>query len=314
MNSATSSPIDEIRAAFDHGSVVPYLGPAALPADAPVPASPEALATFITSKVSVPHKIRKRLTAAAQFVENFKHRKTLVDLVNSAFKPGATPTALQSWLAGRSDIAMIVDTWYDNAVQTALAARRDWGEVQGLSQAEHFGTWFAWYDPAGQAADAAQAAQWATLLYRPIGGVQPAANYLVSDSDYVEVLTEIDIQTPIPPEVQTRRRGRHFLFLGCRFTEQLQRSFARQIMKRSCDRHWAVLPGALSRNEARFLLEQGIERIDMSLEEFLAAMQLPGRNADAGAAAAVRVAQAQAGGAVAGPLLAPEQLAGSLAS
>jgi hypothetical protein len=28
--------------------------------------------------------------------------------------------------------------------------------------------------------------------------VRPAANFLVSDSDYVEVLTEIDIQTPIP--------------------------------------------------------------------------------------------------------------------
>ena len=134
-----------------------------------------------------------------------------------------------------------------------------------------------------------------------------AANYLVSDSDYVEVLTEIDIQTPIPPEVQARRRGRNFLFLGCRFTEQLQRSFARQIMKRSSDRHWAVLPGALSRNEARFLLEQGIERLDMSLEDFLAEMAAGGLVAAAGSPAS-----AQPGGGPVGSKLAPEQLAGSL--
>ena len=70
-----------------------------------------------------------------------------------------------------------------------------------------------------------------TLVYKPIGGHQPAGNYLVSDSDYVEVLTEIDIQTPIPPEVQALRSGRNFLFLGCRFDDQLTRSFARQIMK-----------------------------------------------------------------------------------
>jgi hypothetical protein len=46
-------------------------------------------------------------------------------------------------------------------------------------------------------------------------------NFLVSDSDYVEVLTEIDIQTPIPAVVQQRRTGRNFLFLGCRFSNQL---------------------------------------------------------------------------------------------
>jgi hypothetical protein len=40
-------------------------------------------------------------------------------------------------------------------------------------------------------------------------------------------------------------------------------------MKRSSDRHWAVLPGELTRNEARFLEEQNIQRIDMPLNEFV---------------------------------------------
>jgi hypothetical protein len=39
---------------------------------------PAALAAVLTARVSVPGKIRHRLTAAAQFIENFKHRKTLV--------------------------------------------------------------------------------------------------------------------------------------------------------------------------------------------------------------------------------------------
>ena len=50
--------------------------------------------------------------------------------------------------------------------------------------------------------------------------------------------------------------------------DQLQRSFARQIMKRSSGRHWAVLPGEPTRNEHRFLEEQQIECIDLHLEEF----------------------------------------------
>lgn len=56
------------------------------------------------------------------------------------------------------------------------------------------------------------------------------------------------------------------------FSNQLERTFARQIMKRSSDKHWAILPGDLTRNEARFLTEQNIQRIDMPLEAFVAAI------------------------------------------
>jgi hypothetical protein len=110
---------------------------------------------------------------------------------------------------------------------------------------------------------------WKTLLYQPLGSVWPAHNYLVSDSDFVEVLTEIDIQTPIPDSVQEIRKGRSFLFLGYRFSTQLERLFAHQIIKRSSEKHWAILPEDPTRNEARFLEEHYIERISMSLDEFV---------------------------------------------
>jgi hypothetical protein len=161
-----------------------------------------------------------------------------------------------------------VHTWYDDTPRTALASRSDWAEVQGLSQAEHFGTWFGWYDATG--ARSAQALEPATLLYRPWGGRTPASNYLVSDSDHVEVLTEIDIQTPIPLPVQQRRSSLGFVFLGCRFDDQLARAFARQIMKRSRGPHYAVLPDEPTRMEARFLAEQGIARIELPLAEVAA--------------------------------------------
>jgi hypothetical protein len=255
------------------GHVIPYFGPGVLdliPGGSPVPAAPEALAAILTAKVSVPHKIRNRLTAAAQFIENFKHRKTLVGLMNDAFAPKVTPSSLHAFIASISALPLWVDAWYDDAAKNALSGRTDWGQVQGLSQSEHFGTWTGYYDDTGTPVTETEAAGWNTLLYKPIGGVRPASNYLVSDTDYVEVLTEIDIQTPIPAKVQALRTGRHFLFLGCRFNDQLQRTFARQIMKRSSDHHWAVLPGELTRNELRFLEEQNIQHIDMPLQEFVA--------------------------------------------
>lgn len=273
--------IQDIARRLDSGSVIPYMGPdmLALCADVKVPATPLALAESMTAKVSVPHKIRKRLTQAAQFIENFKHRKSVVHLMNEAFAATPAPSPLQLALAA-SNAGLWVDTWYDDSFAAALKATPgEWSQVQGLSQSEHFGDWTGAYAADGSLLpDHPAVAE--RLLYKPLGSHGPSSNYLVSDSDYVEVLTEIDIQTPIPVAVQAHRTGRSFLFLGCRFDDQLTRCFARQIMKRSSDQHWAVLPQEPTRMEARFLQEQNIERIAMPLAQFAAlfteALQLRG--------------------------------------
>lgn len=264
--------LSDIAAGLERGTLAPYLGPGMLSlcSGATPPADPLALAAVLTAKVSVPGKIRNRLTAAAQFIENFKHRQTLVKAMNEAYAVQAEPSPLHRWLA-QLNAPLIVHTWYDDTLRGVLAATRsDWAEVQGLSQSEHFGTWTGWYDAQGHTlADAAIAP---TVLYKPWGGHAPAGNYLVSDSDFVEVLTEIDIQTPIPAIVQQRRSSLGFVFLGCRFDDQLPRAFARQVMKRSAGPHFAVLPEEPTRMEARFLAEQGITRIDRPLAEVAAAL------------------------------------------
>ncbi|MBI5257432.1 MAG: SIR2 family protein [Burkholderiales bacterium] len=254
------------------GTLVPYCGPGllALCEGAAPPADPLALAAVLTAKVSVPGKIKNRLTAAAQFIENFKHRKTLVKAMDEAYAAAAAPSALHRWLAALP-APLIVDAWYDDTLRSTLAASRDdWAEVQGLSQSEHFGTWVGWYGAGGALSPDPIEAR--TVLYKPWGGHAPAGNFLVSDTDFVEVLTEIDIQTPIPPLVQQRRGTLGFVFLGCRFNDQLPRAFARQVMKRSQGPHYAVLPDEPTRMEARFLQEQGITRIALPLAEAAAAL------------------------------------------
>lgn len=276
--------IGEIMSALDRGDVIPYLGPGLLQLagdNCTLPASHDHLVDRLTAKASVPHKIRKNLTAAAQFIENFKHRKTVKTAMTEAFRSPADPTALHHFLAAHPALPLVVHTWYDDLPKKAFASRKNWGIAQAVSQAEHFGTWVHHFEPDGSPVPV-EAAIWDTLLYQPIGSIFPAQNFLVSDSDYVEVLTEIDIQTPIPEAVQRLRTGRHFLFLGCRFSTQLDRLFARQIMKRSSAKHWAVLPEEPTKNEARFLAEQKIERINVPLSEFVQALE---KSRDASAAA-----------------------------
>lgn len=264
--------ISEIHDYLSKGMVIPYLGPAVHGLEGPPgnPDTPERLVEILTSKVKVPHKIQKNLTAAGQYIENFKHRKTLVKELNDAFAHAPKPNALHRWLArAGANLPLIVDVWYDPSLLEAFKERTDFGLVQGVSRAEYMTDWVHYFDAALNQMDGSKASDWASLLYQPLGCVRPTSNFILSDSDYVEVLTEIDIQTPIPERVRELRSGRHFLFMGCRFITQLERTYARQIMKRSSDTHWAVLPETATRNELRFLEEQGIHRIEMPLADFV---------------------------------------------
>lgn len=269
------SHLKDIAAWLRADRLAPYLGPAILPEGTAVPLGPEALAAALNTRHPAPGRIRTNLWSVAQFIEQRRHRKTLAAWMSDIFAPEVPPTEFQTFLAGLP-LGLIVDTWYDAALRAAFVAsgRSDWGEIQGITRAgETRDIWTRAYDASGALADEAAVEGWKTNIYKPHGAVRPAANFLVADSDYVEVMTEIDIQSPIPAVVRERRAFRGFLFLGCRFHDQMLRTYARQIMKRSRGPHFAVMQAdALTRNEARFLAEQEIALLDLPLEGALDAL------------------------------------------
>jgi hypothetical protein len=249
------------------GSVIPYLGPGVSEmSGAPVPMNPEALAAFLATKVALPRRAKGNAWASAQHIESTKHRSTVTALMAEAFATSVPPTALHHHLASLP-LPMVVDSWYDGAMRAALGKRTDWGEVQGNTRAGiGEDRWYRFYDASGMESDRAQALSWSTLLYKPHGGVIPARNFLITDADYVEVLTDIDIQTPIPDTVKDRRTDRSFLFIGCRFNDQLLRTYARQVIKRSATDHYVLVePDILSKNELRFFIAQGLTPIAIPL-------------------------------------------------
>lgn len=267
----------DVRAGLLADRLVPYLGPGVMDQDAPapVPATPEAVAAELHRRNPAPSRIRTSMWSVAQFIESRRHRRTLQAWMAEIFAAPVAPGRLHRWLAGLP-LSLMVDTWYDGALARALAdaQRGDVVEIQGVTRAGEFrDIWTRTYDLSGrevlpEAADAAR-----TVLYAPHGGVRPARNFLVADSDYVEVLTEIDIQTPIPEAVRERRTTRGFVFLGCRFHDQMLRTYARQIVKRSAGPHYALVDGtSLTRNEAKFLAELEIRAIDLPLAQAVAAL------------------------------------------
>jgi hypothetical protein len=258
----------DVAARLRAGTIIPYLGPGLAATLKPVaPMNPEALAAFFGTKVALPRRAKGNAWAAAQHIESYKHRSTVTALMSEAFAIPVEPTPLHHHLASLR-LPMIVDSWYDGAMRAALGQRSDWGEIQGITRAGiGEDRWYRFYDAAGAESDRAAANGWKTLLYKPHGSVAPAKNFLISDADYVEVLTEIDIQTPIPDAVKDRRTERSFVFIGCRFNDQLLRTYARQVTKRSSTLHYVIVePETLSRNEIKFFISQGLTPIAIPLD------------------------------------------------
>ncbi|ESX78745.1 MULTISPECIES: SIR2 family protein [unclassified Mesorhizobium] len=263
--------LDLAKQALAADEVIPYLGPGLLGfncAEPPVPHTPEVVAAALNARAPAPSKIRTNMWSVAQFIEQRRHRRTLQAWMTDIFAAPVAPTVLHAWLA-RLPLSLIVDSWYDSAMRTALVetGRTDVVEIQGVTRANEIrDIWTKTYDLSGRELDPRSGAK--TVLYTPHGSIRPAQNFLVADSDYVEVLTEIDIQTPIPDVVKERRITRGFFFVGCRFNGQMLRTYARQIMKRSRGPHCAVMDAeTLTRNEARFLAASGITVIDMPVSE-----------------------------------------------
>ncbi len=259
--------LGKVAAQLRDSKIIPYLGPGLTElAEPTVPMTPEALAEFFATKVALPRRAKGNAWASAQHIESNKHRSTVSALMTEAYEPRVESTPVHRYLASLP-LPLIVDTWYDGVMRSALSGRTDWGEVQGITRAGiGEDKWYRFYDSSGAEVDRSVAEGWTTVLYKPHGGIAPSKNFLITDADYVEVLTEIDIQTPIPDIVKDRRTQRSFLFIGCRFHDQLLRSYARQITKRSAKPHYVIVdPDTLTKNERRFIAGEGLTPIAMPL-------------------------------------------------
>ena len=72
--------LQSIATGLKQGKLAPYFGPETLrleAANAALPLEPELLASFLAKRATVPARIRRNPNAAAQYIENFRYRKTL---------------------------------------------------------------------------------------------------------------------------------------------------------------------------------------------------------------------------------------------
>jgi hypothetical protein len=275
-----------ILAGLYEGTVVPYLGAGTLagvvdPASGrAIPADSESLILAMNNGQPMAPKLMYEFPRAAMNVELKKGRSTLKRFLDTTYRDIAwSSSPLHSWLAGRG-LPYIVDSNRDTLLQREYA-HIPHTLIVGVARIAAVEYRFKLFQHDGNGAAGKYTAIEQTdvdvtlpVLFKPLGTPLPESNYIASDADFVDYITELMGGFAIPGFVKRMRQGRRYLLLGMHLTRDTERMVLADIMFSAAQpAGWALIPSA-SDKDKRFLDKLGVELIAADVPDFLAAAEV----------------------------------------
>ena len=214
-------------------------------------------------------------TRAALPVELKKGRSSLKRFLDATYRDTAwSGSPLYTWLAAQN-LPYLVDTNRDTLLQAEYASR-PYTLIVGMARIGGTDYRFRLYHHDGAATreigpDDVDASL--PVLFKPLGTPLPESNYIASDADFVDYLTELMGGFAIPGFLKRARQGRRYLLLGMRLTRDTERMLLSDIAFGAArPAGWALIPNA-SDKEKRFLDKLGLQWVNAGVADFLAAAQ-----------------------------------------
>jgi hypothetical protein len=105
------------------------------------------------------------------------------------------------------------------------------------------------------------------ILFKPLGTPTPEPNYIASDADFVDYITELMGGFALPSFLKEYRNNKQYLFLGMRLQRDTERMVLSDITYSSgTPRGWALIPEPTAK-EQRFCARQNITVIDADWDD-----------------------------------------------
>ena len=107
------------------------------------------------------------------------------------------------------------------------------------------------------------------ILFKPMGATIPEINFIISDADFVDWLTEAMGGYALPPFLKTYKDGKKYLFLGVDFNRDTYRMVANEITLGLKGGYVISSKEEFSKKEAKFLSSHNLECIKSDTNQFL---------------------------------------------
>lgn len=272
--------LKSLLAGVANNTIVPYLGAGALQGSvdklsgAPIPADSDSLILAMNGGKPMSARLMWEFPRAAMDVELKRGRKAVHNFLDDTYgKRKWTRAPLHDWLASLEP-HYVIDTNRDTQLQDTYADQPH-TLIRGTARIAGTNYRFVLHEYTGSGGyreiTQEEVNPALPILFKPMGSPRPDANYIASDADYVDYITELMGGFAIPDFLKTYRKGKQYLFIGMRFQRDTERMVMSDITYAASEpRGWALIPQATDK-EKRFCERQGIEIIAADVADWLAA-------------------------------------------
>ncbi len=275
-----SEQVFDLAHGIQYGELVPYLGPGVLQGvidpstGAPIPADSDSLILAMNNGRPMAPRLMWEFPRAAMDVELKRGRGAVTRFLDGTYGDGRiwTRAPVHDWLKQYRPPYVIVinrDTQlqdsYADVPHTLVRGIARIGGTDYRFRIHHYDG-NAYREVDQEAVDTSL-----PILFKPMGSPRPDANYVASDADYVDYITELMGGFAIPGFVKHQRRRRRYVFLGLRLLRDTERMVLSDLIYGAAvPAGYALIEDATDK-ERRFCRNKGIDIIEASIRDLLAA-------------------------------------------
>ena len=272
--------LQTLLAGVANNTIVPYLGAGALQGSVdklsglPIPADSDSLILALNGGKPMSKRLMWEFPRAAMDVELKRGRKAVHNFLEDTYgKRKWTRAPLHDWLAS-IEPHYVIDSNRDTQLQDTYADQPH-TLIRGTARISGTNYRFVLNEYVGSGGyreiTQEEVNPALPILFKPMGSPRPDANYIASDADYVDYITELMGGFAIPDFLKEYRKGKQYLFIGMRLQRDTDRMVMSDITYASAEpKGWALIPQPTDK-EVRFCARQGIEIIAADVGDLLAA-------------------------------------------
>ena len=276
----SSAVFSEILNGLYENKVVPYLGSGVLfdatnkLTGAAMPADSDSLILAMNNGKPMAPKLMYEFPRAAMNQELKKGRNFLGNFLTKLYGDTEwTRAAVHNWLAEWKP-AYVVDINRDTQLQDSYANEKH-TLIVGLARMAANQFRFKLYHFDGSEyfeVTQEQVDPKLPILFKPMGTPKPEANYVASDADYVDYITELMGGFAIPDFLKEYRKGKQYLFIGLPLNRDSERMVMSDIVYGAAEKKGWVLNKNPTAKEQRFCKKIGLEIVNADIEDLLGAV------------------------------------------
>ena len=277
----TSAVLSEILEGLYNKSVVPYLGSGVLfdaknkLTGAAMPADSDSLILAMNNGNPMAPKLMYEFPRAAMNQELKKGRNLVTLILTKLYGDTVwTRAALHDWLAIWKP-SYVIDINRDTQLQDTYADEEH-TLIVGVARITASQFRYKLYQFDGSVyfeITSEQVDPRLPILFKPMGTPKPEANFIASDADYVDYITELMGGFAIPDFLKDYRKGKQYLLIGVPLNRDSERMVMSDILYGAAEHKGWVLNKNPTNKEIRYCKKIGLEILDLDVAEFLEAVK-----------------------------------------